>query len=191
MQSDWTRTFSYITWERFSQNMQFLQNHKDNYGGSCKPKKSTSQDIPYWGVSPSTSRKFSHSCPPRKITHTKFLFLATPTTKQFSSYNPIKNSILSCRHCSCSIVLTSYSLETQVMLILILINIQDSEKAVSSFEKGWNWQNHSSSTPLPPVKCLILSTPLGKIYLLPPLTIIWKTLHQCKKCFVNSKRMYS
>ena len=98
---------------------------------------------------------------------------------------------LSCRHCSCSIVLTSYSLETQVMLILILINIQDSQKAVSSFEKGWNWQNHSSSTPLPPVKCLILSTPLGKIYLLPPLTTIWKTLHQCKKCFVNSKRLYS
>ena len=136
-------------------------------------------------------QKIFHSSPPRKITHTKFLFLPTPTTKQFSCYNQIKNSILSCRHCSCSIVLTSYSLETQVMLILILINIQDSQKAVSSFEKGWNRQNHSSSTPLPPVKCLILSTPLGKIYLLPPLTIIWKTLHLCKKCFVNSKRLYS
>ena len=141
--------------------MQFLQNHKDNYGGSSKPKKRKSQDFPYWGVPPSTSRKLFHSSPPRKITHTKFLFLHTPTTKQFSSYNPIKNSILSCRHCSCSIVLTSYSLQTQVMLILILINIQDSQKAVSSFEKGWNFQNHSSSThlppsPLPPVKCLIL-----------------------------------
>ena len=115
-----------------------------------KPKKRKSQDFPYWGVPPSTSRILFHSSPPRKITHTKFLFLHTPTTKQFSSYNPIKNSILSCRHCSCSIVLTSYSLQTQVMLILILINIQDSQKAVSSFEKGWNFQNHSSSTPLPP-----------------------------------------
>ena len=142
--------------------MQFLQNHKDNYGGSCKPKKSTSQDFPYWGVPPSTSRKFSHSSPPRKITHTKFLFLPTPTTKQFPSYNPIKNSILSCRHCSCSIVLTSYSLETQVMLILILINIQDSQKAVSSFEKGWNCQNHSSSTPPPPCKMSDSLHPTGE-----------------------------
>ena len=106
--------------------------------------------------------KIFHSSPPRKITHTKFLFLPTPTTKQFSSYNPIKNSILSCRHCSCSIVLTSYSLETQVMLILILINIQDSQKAVSSFEKGWNWQNHFILNPPPPCKMSYSLHPTGE-----------------------------
>ena len=31
------------------------------------------------------------------------------------------------------------------MLILILIDVQYSQKAVFSFEKGWNGQNHSSS----------------------------------------------
>ena len=30
LQSDWTGEFSYITWEKFSQNMLFLQNHKHN-----------------------------------------------------------------------------------------------------------------------------------------------------------------
>ena len=83
------------------------------------------------------------------------------------------------------------------MLILILIDIQYSQKAVSSFEKGLNHQNHSSSDFLysvkkfPPVKFLILPTPLGRIYLPPPLTTIWKTLHQWKEIFFNSKKPYS
>ena len=44
------------------------------------------------------------------------------------------------------------------MLILTLIDVQYSQKAVFSFEKGLNRQNHSSSgslcpvTPLPPSK---------------------------------------
>ena len=42
-------------------------------------------------------------------------------------------------------VLISYSLDTQVMLILVLIDVQYSQKAVFSFEKGSNCQNHSSS----------------------------------------------
>ena len=44
--------------------------------------------------------------------------------------------------CSCTIfVLISYSLyTTQVMLTLLLSNGQYSQKAVFSFEKGWNGQ---------------------------------------------------
>ena len=38
------------------------------------------------------------------------------------------------------------------MLILILIDVQHSQKAVFSFEKGLNRQNHSSSGSLHPVK---------------------------------------
>ena len=34
--------FVYYLRRRFSQNMRFLQNHKDNYGASCKLKNSTS-----------------------------------------------------------------------------------------------------------------------------------------------------
>ena len=34
----------------------------------------------------------------------------------------------------------------QVRLVLILIDIQYSKKAVFSFEKGWNHQNHSSGS---------------------------------------------
>ena len=47
------------------------------------------------------------------------------------------------------------------MLILISFDVQYSQKAVSSFEKGLNGQKHSSSgtqwpvKTLPPVKCLI------------------------------------
>ena len=80
----------------------------------------------------------------------------TPPTKQhFSSYNPIKTVIITCSHCSCSIlVLISYFLDTQVMLILILIDVQYSQKAVFSFEKSSNSQNHFSSGFLHPVKIL-------------------------------------
>ena len=191
------RTFWYITWERFSQNMRFLQNHKDDYGGSSKRKNSTSQGFPYWGV-PTTSRKFAHP-PWRKITPTKFLSppLPLPTKQQFSSYNPIKTTFLAVGIAPAPLVLISYSLDTQTMLILILIDIQYSQKAVSSFEKGSNCQNYSSSGSLysvekfPPVKFLILPIPLGRIYLPPPLTTIWKILHQWKKLFFNSKKPYS
>ena len=47
--------------------MQYLQNHKDNYGGSCKPKNSTSQGFPYCGSLPHQP-KICSSPPPRKIT---------------------------------------------------------------------------------------------------------------------------
>ena len=63
-----------------------------------------------------------------------------------------QNSIYSCRHCSYSIVWISYSLDKQVMLILILIDVQYSQKAIFSFKKGSNHQNHSSSGSFDPVK---------------------------------------
>ena len=53
------------------------------------------------------------------------------------------------------------------MLILILIDVQYPQKAVFSFEKGSNCQNHSSSGSLhpvkkfSPVKFLIPPPPLG------------------------------
>ena len=49
-------------------------------------------------------------------------------------------------------VIISYSLDTQVMLILILIDDQYSQKAVFSFQTGSHHQNHSSSGFLHPVK---------------------------------------
>ena len=84
-----------------------------------------------------------------------------------------KNSIFSCSHCSFSIfVLISYSLNTQVMFIFILIDAQYSQKAVFSFEKGSNRENHSSSGSLHPVKKFTLVT-----FLIPPqpFIAIWKT----------------
>ena len=60
-----------------------------------------------------------------------------------------------CRHCACTIfVLISYSFHTQVMLILILIDVQYSQNVVFSFAKGLNCQNHFSSGSHHPVKKL-------------------------------------
>ena len=49
-----------------------------------------------------------------------------------------------CSHCYI-FVLISYSLDAQVVLILISIDVHYSQKAVFSFEKGLNCQNHSFS----------------------------------------------
>ena len=100
--------------------------------------------------SPPHQAKIYSFPPPRKSPN----FYPARTKQQFSSYNLIKTvSIFSCRHCSSSVfVLISYSLDTQVMLILILIDVQYSKKAVFSFEKGLNRQNHSSSGSLHLVK---------------------------------------
>ena len=66
-------------------------------------------------------------------------------------------------------------LNTQVMIILILIDVQYSQKAVFCFDKGLNGQNHYSTGSHQPVK----KSP-GKIpdspYCSLPLTAIWKTL---------------
>ena len=59
--------------------------------------------------------------------------------------NKKQNIIFSCSHCTCTIfALISYSFETEIMLILILIDIQYSQNAVFSFKKFSNHQNHSS-----------------------------------------------
>ena len=78
-----------------------------------------------------------------------------------------------CSHCSCTIfILPSYSLYTQVMLILILINVQYLQNVVFSFEKGSSGQNHSLSDSHQPVE---KSHQVNFPSLL-PLTTIWKTL---------------
>ena len=69
------------------------------------------------------------------------------------------------------------------MLILSLIDVQYSQTAVFSFEKGSNRQNHFSSGSVHPAKKIpppskISDSPHWGIYPLlpPPLTAIWKTL---------------
>ena len=111
------------------------------------------------------SQRFAYSPPPRKITpppvdslSTKFLFSAatkshTPTKQQFSSYNPIKTAFLAVVIAPAPFLFKiPYSLDTQFMLILILIDVQYSQKAVFNFEKGWNHQDHYSSGSLHLVK---------------------------------------
>ena len=70
------------------------------------------------------------------------------------------------------------------MLILVLIDVQYSQKAVFHSEKGSNCQNHSSSGSLHPVKNFhpvkfLIPSPQGGGDFAPPLTTIWKT--QCIK----------
>ena len=72
----------------------------------------------------------------------------------------------------------SYSFDKEVMLILILIDIQYSQNAVFSFEKGLNRQNHSSSRFHQPVKKFLPSNisdspATGGIYP-PPLPLFGK-----------------
>ena len=130
------------------------------------------------------SQRFAYSPPPRKITpppvdslSTKFLFPAatkshTPTKQQFSSYNPIKTAFLAVVIAPAPFLFKiPYSLDTQFMLILILIDVQYSQKAVFNFEKGWNHQDHYSSGYLHLVKKfhpLPQFPPLGGGHLLPP-----------------------
>ena len=47
------------------------------------------------------------------------------------------------------------------MLILILIDVQYSQKAVFSFEEGSNHQNHSSSGSLNPVNQFLVSSKIS------------------------------
>ena len=75
---------------------------------------------------------------------------------------PNENIIFSCSHCYCTtFVLVSYSLDTQVMLILILIGMPYSKKAVFNFEKVLNPQNHSSSGSLDPSSTPISSSQIS------------------------------
>ena len=71
-----------------------------------------------------------------------------PPTKQFSCYDPIKATIF---------ILNSY---TQVMQILILIDVQHLKNIVFSFEKGVNGQSHFSGSHHPMKKLPQQSSPL-------------------------------
>ena len=108
------------------------------------------------GGSPTpTSQKFAH--PPKWKNYLppppQIFILSSPKGNfPLSNYikifklQPNENVIFSCSHYSCTIfVLISYSFDTQVMLILILIDVQHSQNGVFYFEKGLNHQNRSSS----------------------------------------------
>ena len=107
-----------------------------------------------------------------KWKHISYISVTHKSTHYFlpikSQFNPIKNKnvIFSCNHFSCTIfVLISYSFETQIMLVLILIDVQYSQNAVFSFGKFSNRQNHSSSdTHQIPQQCsLLFDTKSGKL----------------------------
>ena len=77
----------------------------------------------------------------------------------------LKSLIFSCTHCSCNIIaLISHSLYTRIMLILILIDVQYSEKAVFNSEIASNCENHSYSGS----HHLVKNFPTSKISDLPP-----------------------
>ena len=114
------------------------------------------------------------------LTPTKFLF--PPHEKLIPSLLPLNNNFQVITQLKryfqlqsllrYQLLLISYPFDTQVKLILILIDVQYSQNAVSSFEKGSNCQNHSSGSR--PIK----KSPPGKFPITPhpPLTAIWKTL---------------
>ena len=73
------------------------------------------------------------------------IFISLSHTK-FSRYNPIKTSFLAVVIDPVLIfILTSYSLYTQPILILILIDVPQSENVVFDFEKSSNVQTNPSS----------------------------------------------
>ena len=118
----------------------------------------------WWDGSPPTSQIFAHFFPTRK----KFLASRLPPS---NIYLPLAKgfSILVNKnfHCSCIIfILTSYSLYTQIMLILILIDVPYFHNVVFSFKNGMNGQNPTLSNSY--------RTPTFSIS--PPLNNIWRTL---------------
>ena len=75
-----------------------------------------------------------------------------------------------------------HTLCTQFLLILILIDVQYSQKAVFSFEKGLNSQNHSSSGSNHPVK----KSSKQNFRFPSPINATWKTL-----CLMVSKSYFA
>ena len=83
----------------------------------------------------------------------------------------MKNFIFSGSYCLCIIfILISYSLYTEVMLTLSLIEVQYLQKMVLIFFKGSNGQSHSSSRSHHPIK------ELSREDCFQLLNAIWKTL---------------
>ena len=90
--------------------------------------------FPTWGV-PLASQKFAHSILPAK-------FLFPPHQNSIQPNKKNKTVIFSCRNCSCTIfALIPYSFQTQVILILILIDVL--QNTVFSLKIFSNRQNHS------------------------------------------------
>ena len=133
------------------------------------------------------SWKFAHSStpprqiPPSRLPTTKFLFCPP-------SYNPIKIAFASVKksHCFCT---TLYSLYTQVMIILILIDVQYLQNVLFRFPKGLNHQIHSSNSPPPDKKSphhLIKNPPQQNLSSSQTLNTIWKTV-AIRICFPSNK----
>ena len=102
------------------------------------------QGFPYWGMGGQPKICSFNPSPPNFFWGGWGVF-PHPQKVNSTQYKN-KNVIFSCSHCSCTFfVLISYFFETQIMLILILIDVQYSQNAVFSFEKFSNRQNHSSS----------------------------------------------
>ena len=93
-----------------------------------------------WGSAPHQPKICSFPPSPASL-------YSLPTKSQFNPINKIKTSFLAVVIAAVAtiFVLILYSLETEIMLILILIHVQYSQNAVFSFEKFSNRQNHSSS----------------------------------------------
>ena len=96
-------------------------------------------------------------------------FYSLPTKSQFNPIKKMKTSFLAVviAPVATIFVLSSYSFETEIMLILILIDVQYLQNAVFSFEKFC--QNHSSSdshhlVKKSPQQCsLLFDTKSGKL----------------------------
>ena len=92
---------------------------------------------------------------------------------RFTRNPPLPPSLYSLLSCTI-VILHSYSLNTQVMLILILINVQYLQN-IFSFEKGWSGQNHCLSYSHHPID----KSPQANFTPPPlplPLNTYWKTL---------------
>ena len=86
--------------------------------------------------------------PPVDSLSTKLFFPAitkshTPTKQQFLRYNPIERAFLAVFIApALCLIKSTYSLDTQVILTLILTDVPYSQKAVLNFENGWSHQDH-------------------------------------------------
>ena len=89
---------------------------------------------------------------PSRLSTTKFLSLLT--NNNCHVIIPKKASYLAAVNAPVPFTLTWYSLYTQFILILILIDVQYLQNAVFSFKKCWNGQIHSSWDSYHPIKKL-------------------------------------
>ena len=110
------------------------------------------QGFSYWGKWGESYPHLQNFHPRRLHARPHQVFIPPPLSNNFQVITQ-KNSIFSCSNCYCSIiVLISHSLDTEIMSIFILTDVQYSQKAVFSFQKGSNRQDYSSSGSLHLVK---------------------------------------